>query len=98
MEWQSPLPVAENMARPLDRIGFDMLRAIISSRQTMSPTVQALISALAPADLTENLHTVSALQILSGRHAPHADQGMSGSFTAPKNCAQPFAEKGESHA
>lgn len=98
MEWQSQLPAAEEMARPLDRIGFDMLRAIISSRQTMSPTVQALSSAPAPADLPENLRTVSALQILSGRHSPLTDQGNCGSFTAVKNCAQPFAEKGESHA
>jgi hypothetical protein len=42
MQWISDTRFNDSPAQPIDRIGFDVVRAIVGARQAVCPTVQAL--------------------------------------------------------
>ncbi|MFM6854948.1 MAG: hypothetical protein ACKOUM_12800, partial [Sphingopyxis sp.] len=49
MEWLSPSITGDSAPRALDRVGFDMIRAMVSARQSASVTVRALAASTASA-------------------------------------------------
>ena len=44
MEWLSPPNQSDSLARPVERVDFDMIRAIIGARQSASATALAVVA------------------------------------------------------
>ena len=62
MELSPPRRRSDSLAEPVDRIGFELLRAIVGARQSLTPTVRAVIGSG-----EEKAHGPSAIDLLNGR-------------------------------
>jgi hypothetical protein len=114
MEWLHPATHGESAARPVEQMGFDVLRAIVQSRQSATPTVRALVVAL-PDDASGNFSEQRMRLFTGHRHAApfsdalpygggafatmNADMASQGIDDAADDARdQPCPDKGECHA
>ncbi|MEQ1687390.1 MAG: hypothetical protein ABL874_02330 [Sphingopyxis sp.] len=75
MEWTKPQVGSDSTVTPVERIGFDVIRAIVSARTANSPTVQAMVQRAARATGTGTgtaaFPGVSTIDLLNGRGPPN---------------------------
>lgn len=98
-------PGQDSGARAVERVGFDMLRAILAARQAGSATVRALSAAQAPAhDLPGHDPQTTTMALLSGRRStaesgqyPDRATTMGGAFSVRCASGHPVGNEGELH-
>lgn len=67
MELIKPQTDSDSAVTPIERIGFDVIRAIVSARAASSPTVQALAKHAAWTHGTAPGAGVSTIDLFNGR-------------------------------
>ena len=86
--------------RPVERLGFDMLRAIVAARRSASTTARALATAASRPSAASGGEPGAgrhvSMDLLSGR-AGHGHGPMGGAFADHDGCVHPPAIKGELH-
>ena len=75
MEWTNPHEHGDHAPMPLERPGFDLLRAMIAARQTATPTVRALVAALRQTPAPDIPADERRIRLLS-----HGQAGRAGQF------------------
>jgi hypothetical protein len=85
--------------RPVDQVGFDMLRSVFAARQASTTTVRALSSVQASgtgSTSSSDSAPVASLTLLTGRR--QASSGpMGGAFADHSGKGHPVAKHGELH-
>jgi hypothetical protein len=106
MQWLTPEQSDSTIAQPVQRIGFDIIRAMVAARAAANPTVAALRQAEAGHGGRSNNHAggCATMALLNGRHRPaddHADAGAGAFFALRHGSAwhgEMVSSNGESHA
>ena len=87
-------------ARPVERVGFDMLRAMVCARQAGTATVRALTAAHAihgaASDHGVTDTKTTTLALLNGRRTA-GNTLMGGAFADHVVCGHPVGNEGELH-
>ena len=93
-----PNQMGDSATHSVERVGFDVLRAIVSARQAGSATVRALSQAqsVAAPNGTPSAAQDASMALLSGRK-DHGGAMMGGAFAPHFAGDHPFAKQGESH-
>ncbi len=82
MNWLSPPPQSDSSSQPIDRIGFDMIRAIVGARQSACATVQALRASAEPLPSEGADHRDARMAMLAGRNQTIVNGGAFASAAA----------------
>lgn len=106
MQWLTPDQSDSTHAQPVQRIGFDIIRAMVAARAATNPTVAALRQAAAGQDRRAVAHPFGSatMAVLNGRHRPaddRADDGAGAFFDLPSGHGwrgEMVSLNGESHA
>lgn len=103
MEWLSPPNQSDSLARPVERVDFDMIRAIIGARQSASATARAAAAGddgAVHADGGRHPESLGGvMQLLAGRNADRHSSG-TGPFSVNYHCNHDdeLRIEGETHA
>jgi hypothetical protein len=106
MQWLTPEQSDSTIAQPVQRIGFDIIRAMVAARTAANPTVAALRQAAVGQDgrTAGQPGGPATMALLTGRHRPaddHGDAGMGAFFALRHGSAwhgEMVSPNGESHA
>ncbi len=94
MNWTSnPFP-GDSANQPIDRMGFDMIRAIVGARQAACPTVRALQGGTDPAARDTGHEHDAAIALLAGRRTEKVN---SGAFAHLDSADRSFPNRDERH-
>ena len=81
MEIPKTSPAGDSTLSPIERIGFDMIRAIVTMRQSSSATAKAIASSEASPATDAISAPIAAVDLLNGRRG-QGDSGNAGAFMA----------------
>ncbi len=96
MNWQTLQNIDDSDVRPVERLSFDILRALLANRQASSPTVRALseqTNAVALAD-----PAAARVRLLAGHALPQSAVEAAGTFFSHRGHDQAVSGQGERHA
>lgn len=90
MEWTKQDSHSQSTLSSVDRIGFDMIRAIVSMRQASSPTAKAIAGADAGAALSKDtaIPSICPVDLLNGRRG-QGDMYNIGAFMGGSTASDP---------
>lgn len=80
MDWTKPNANGDSARQPIDRIDYDVLRALLRARQDASPTVRMLQNAPGQAAIPCAAIRTNVVGWLSGRATDDESQSMDGAF------------------
>ncbi len=80
MDWTKPDVNSDSARQPIDRIDYDVLRALLRARQDASPTVRMLQNAPVQAATPCPAIRTTVMGRLSGRATSDGSQSMDGAF------------------
>ena len=72
MEWTKQDSHSQSTISSVDRIGFDMIRAIVSMRQASSPTAKAIAGAGSSPLNGATTASIGPVDLLNGRHGQNS--------------------------
>lgn len=106
MQWLTPEQSDSSVAQPVQRIGFDIIRAMVAARAAANPTVAALRQAAVGHDGRTVVQPggPATMALLNGRHRPadHSADAGAGAFFALRHGSawrgDMVSSNGESHA
>ena len=94
MNWTSnPFP-GDSAKLPIDRMGFDMIRAIVGARQATCPTVRALQGGGDAATRDDTQDHDAAIALLAGRRTAKVNGG---AFARLESADRSFPNRDERH-
>lgn len=105
MDWQTLQTIDDSDVRPVERLSFDILRALLANRQASSPTVRALSGQTNAVALVDP--AAARVRLLAGHALPQSAAEAAGTFfshrgrdqaVALENGDHPVAGQGERHA
>lgn len=98
MNWQTLQHPDDSDVRPVERLSFDILRALLANRQASSPTVRALSGQSASTNAAQSEPMTGRLQLLAGHTGSPAIAQAAGAFFSARGGDQPVLTQGERHA
>ena len=96
MNWQTLQNIDDSDVRPVERLSFDILRALLANRQATSPTVRALSEQPDVAAQTDP--AAARVRLLAGHVLPQNATEAAGTFFSRRNNDQTISSQGERHA
>ena len=90
MKWNIENPATDSAHQPIESLSFDMLRALVTTRQAMSPTAKLVAGAAARIEDQPKRSAASPIAVLSS----HAVGQVGGAFCALFSASDAFQRSG----
>ena len=92
MKWNNQTTATDSERQPIERIGFDMLRAIVTTRQALSPTARLVAALQADTSGSPEQIAPSPIAVLASCAVSQAGGAF---FHAPRGPSDHFRRSGK---